>query len=141
MFSGYGNQTPVTSGGRAFVVVFALFGIPLCAVVLGGLGAKMYGLLVKFKKKEISKKHPKIEKNLKRCIIPVVGLSFLFFLPAGIFTAIEDWTYGESLYYCFVTLTTIGFGDFVPGTCCIYKLILSFDYIFLILTVKMLKPF
>jgi len=26
----------------------------------------------------------------------------------------EDWTLGSSIYFCFVTLTTIGFGDMVP---------------------------
>ena len=39
----------------------------------------------------------------------------MIFIPAGIFYATEDWTYGQSLYYCFVTLTTVGFGDFVPA--------------------------
>ena len=35
--------------------------------------------------------------------------------PALFFMNIEQWTYAESIYYCFVTLTTIGFGDFVAG--------------------------
>ena len=39
----------------------------------------------------------------------------MIFIPAGIFYATEDWTYGQSIYYCFVTLTTVGFGDFVPA--------------------------
>lgn len=29
--------------------------------------------------------------------------------------SVESWTYGESIYFCFVTLTTVGFGDFIPG--------------------------
>jgi voltage-gated potassium channel Kch len=28
----------------------------------------------------------------------------------------EDWTYFEALYFCIVTLTTVGYGDFSPTT-------------------------
>ena len=28
----------------------------------------------------------------------------------------EDWDYLIGSYFCFITLSTIGFGDFVPGT-------------------------
>lgn len=38
----------------------------------------------------------------------------LIFLPSCLFTYFEGWPYSISVYYSFVTLTTIGFGDFVP---------------------------
>lgn len=36
-------------------------------------------------------------------------------LPAAIFKHIEGWSALESLYFVVITLTTIGFGDFVAG--------------------------
>ena len=36
--AGYGNVSPVTTVGRVITVVYALFGIPLCLVVLASVG-------------------------------------------------------------------------------------------------------
>lgn len=36
-------------------------------------------------------------------------------LPAVIFKHIEEWSTLESIYFVVITLTTIGFGDFVAG--------------------------
>lgn len=38
----------------------------------------------------------------------------LIFLPSFLFTYFEGWPYSVSVYYSFVTLSTIGFGDFIP---------------------------
>eukprot|EP01065_Artemidia_motanka_P025527 TRINITY_DN3051_c0_g1_i1.p1 TRINITY_DN3051_c0_g1~~TRINITY_DN3051_c0_g1_i1.p1 ORF type:complete len:609 (+),score=105.11 TRINITY_DN3051_c0_g1_i1:52-1878(+) len=35
---------------------------------------------------------------------------------AGVFSFIEGWTFREGLWFCFVTMSTIGFGDYTPDT-------------------------
>lgn len=44
----------------------------------------------------------------------IPGIVIFLFLPSLIFSYFENWTYTVSLYYSFVTLTTMGFGDYVP---------------------------
>ncbi|XP_031626762.1 uncharacterized protein LOC116343030 isoform X2 [Contarinia nasturtii] len=46
------------------------------------------------------------------CVFLVIG-----YIIAGAFyfTQTEEWTFLDSAYFCFITLTTIGFGDFVPA--------------------------
>jgi len=48
-------------------------------------------------------------------LIGAVGAGLFIFIPSAIFDRVERWTYWESVYFCTITLITIGFGDFVPG--------------------------
>ena len=47
------------------------------------------------------------------CLVIIGGY---IFAGAVLFTLWEDWDYLTGSYFCFITLSTIGFGDIVPGT-------------------------
>uniref|UniRef100_A0A182MJ52 Potassium channel domain-containing protein n=1 Tax=Anopheles culicifacies TaxID=139723 RepID=A0A182MJ52_9DIPT len=45
----------------------------------------------------------------------IPGVFVFIFAPACVFTYFEHWPYDVSVYYSFVTLTTIGFGDYAAS--------------------------
>ncbi|XP_015713303.1 potassium channel subfamily K member 17 [Coturnix japonica] len=113
---GYGNLSPSTVSGRIFCIFFALFGIPLNLVLLNEIGQLML-LGVQRSAHHLEEMfHWKIKAALlmKTCAL-VTGLLLFLLLPPLLFSNKEGWTYEESFYYSFITLSTIGFGDYVIG--------------------------
>lgn len=43
------------------------------------------------------------------------GSALFFVMPMLVFMQHEGWSYAQAIYYCFITLSTIGFGDYVAG--------------------------
>uniref|UniRef100_W5LFX5 Potassium channel, subfamily K, member 17 n=1 Tax=Astyanax mexicanus TaxID=7994 RepID=W5LFX5_ASTMX len=110
----YGNMSPSTTPGQIFCVIFAIFGIPLNMVVLNRVGKYMLAIERKFCNFIATKTN--CQKFMR------VSIHFLFFLissvlyfmvPMLLFKQYEGWTYAQAIYYCFITLSTIGFGDYV----------------------------
>lgn len=62
---------------------------------------------------------PVKQKSKERIRVPIVVslliVSLYIFLGAVIFSKWENWPYLIGSYFCFITLSTIGFGDYVPG--------------------------
>lgn len=50
-------------------------------------------------------------------VVTLLIMTGYIFCGTLLFTMWEkDWNYVEGSYFCFITLSTIGFGDFVPGS-------------------------
>ncbi len=48
-------------------------------------------------------------------IVSITLMIFMLFTGGALYVTTESWTYIDSIYYCFVALATIGFGDLVPN--------------------------
>ncbi|XP_012055088.1 PREDICTED: open rectifier potassium channel protein 1 [Atta cephalotes] len=130
---GYGNLAPTNTLSRILMIFYALIGIPMNGILLTQLGEffshvfiKAYQKYKSYKQRQSSTDHP-CKKSISpetRKIMRLAVQIFLYltpgfivfiFFPAILFSFYEKWTYDESVYYAFVTLTTIGFGDLVAG--------------------------
>ncbi|KAL7888675.1 hypothetical protein AOLI_G00036490 [Acnodon oligacanthus] len=113
---GYGNVAPKTVGGRVFCILFGLCGIPLCFTWISELGT-FFGSRAKRLSQVLLHKGLRVKNVQFICttIFLLWGLLFHLLIPPFIFMAVEEWTYLEGLYFCFITLTTVGFGDYVAG--------------------------
>lgn len=127
---GYGNLAPTNMLGRILMIFYGVVGIPMNGILLTQLGEFFGHVFVKAHQKYKSYKHGRSDyypRKLTSFETRKVGLAaqifvyltpgfvmFIFF-PAFLFSHYEGWSYDEAVYYAFVTLTTIGFGDYVAG--------------------------
>uniref|UniRef100_A0A2P2I4Z0 Potassium channel subfamily K member 1-like n=1 Tax=Hirondellea gigas TaxID=1518452 RepID=A0A2P2I4Z0_9CRUS len=117
---GYGNVHPLSEEGKLFCIAYAIFGIPMTFMLLNALVDRLMlpstFLLQWLIARLHSIDHPLRIQVLHLCVVGVVSFLLFMLFPGLIFAEIEqDWTIFDSIYYCFISLTTIGLGDFIPG--------------------------
>ncbi|XP_075692175.1 potassium channel subfamily K member 6 [Rhinoderma darwinii] len=116
---GYGYTTPLTDSGKAFCIFYALVGVPFTMLVLSAAVQRLmstftyqpiryFQLHRGFDRKKVAMVH---------IVILALAVLILFLVvPSAIFSSIESsWTFLDAFYFCFISLCTIGLGDYVPG--------------------------
>ncbi|XP_067933102.1 potassium channel subfamily K member 16-like [Watersipora subatra] len=112
---GYGHLTISTTAGKVFTVLYSIVGIPIFVITSQQVGLHLCTLSKKLYKR--IEKRPCLKRRRRlMALLTNLSLGFTIFMlaPASIFCAVEGWAYADSLYFVFISLTTIGFGDFYP---------------------------
>nr|XP_028564038.1 potassium channel subfamily K member 16-like [Podarcis muralis] len=109
----YGNVSPQTKEGQIFCIIFALFGIPFCLICLNYIGFLVSRLFESCSRNVFGKGKKKTARYI--FVFVVVGILMFIILPSFLFQWMEGWTFYEAVYFTFITLSTIGFGDYLIG--------------------------
>ena len=122
---GLGNITPKTLGGRIFLFFYGTIGL---AAIISSVALARDLILDKISSflrnrvEERRKKGKGTLDNFETKLSTEINVAMVFvvlmvwFLGAVVFSSLEGWSYFESVYFCYTTLTTIGYGDVVPST-------------------------
>ncbi|XP_017867567.1 two pore potassium channel protein sup-9 isoform X2 [Drosophila mojavensis] len=112
---GYGHSTPTTRGGKLFTMCYAIVGIPLGLVMFQSIGERVNRLssfVIQAVRTSLRCKRTVASEVDLICVVTTLS-SLTIAGGAAAFSRFEGWSYFDSVYYCFITLTTIGFGDMV----------------------------
>lgn len=94
-------------------MIYALLGIPITWLMLTSLGRK----IVEHIGLALQNRECKPDNKLYNVMCLLVAMALAVFVMTviamvGMFA--ENWTFFEGIYFAFISLTTIGFGDYVP---------------------------
>ncbi|XP_062865067.1 potassium channel subfamily K member 1b isoform X2 [Trichomycterus rosablanca] len=116
--TGYGHTAPLSNGGKAFCIVYSVIGIPFTLLFLT---AAVQRIMVFSTRRPLAYVQARWGLSAPAAglghavLLAAAAVSCFFLVPAAVFSSQEDWNFLESFYFCFISLSTIGLGDYVPG--------------------------
>ncbi|XP_054445076.1 potassium channel subfamily K member 6 [Pteronotus mesoamericanus] len=144
---GYGYTTPLTDAGKAFSIAFALLGVPATMLLLTASAQHLSLLLTHAPLSWLSTHWGWDSRRAARwhlVVLLAIVVTICFLVPAAVFAHLEEaWSFLDAFYFCFISLSTIGLGDYVPGEApgqpyrALYKVLVT-GYLFLGLVIMVL---
>jgi potassium channel subfamily K len=143
---GYGNLSPTTAAGQIFTIFFAMYGVIILGVFIGIVGhsisqaqTRALRKLKKERQEEILETlfaedkrdrkecdeliregllsdHASLMDNIKEVVWAELPAILLVAAAALVLGIREGWTLVSTIYFCIMSATTTGFGDYSPTT-------------------------
>jgi len=114
---GYGHISPITFTGKLFTVIYSFIGIPIFSIIMCDAG-KVFTLFLKLQltKKKENRKDYTIDDEFNFPIKSALVILLIYSLVGAVtfYLLEEEWGLFGSLYFIFVTFSTVGLGDLVP---------------------------
>lgn len=129
-FTGFGVSAPSTVAGKIMLVFYGLFGCSAAILFFNLFLERVITLLTcillqcrKGTARQVQEKRgdpadgtkPKKPSVYQVSLILLVVVMLVACAAASLYSVMEGWTFLESLYFCFVAFSTVGFGDLVSG--------------------------
>lgn len=108
---GYGDITPVTSEGRAFMCLYSLVGIVLNGYTLTRMSVLVNRMASYFN--DLIDLPFFSEQYENVWLLSIVGCAHIAAYSIIVMHS-EAWDLDESIYFCWISFTTIGYGDYSP---------------------------
>ncbi|XP_060795956.1 potassium channel subfamily K member 1a [Neoarius graeffei] len=117
--TGYGHTVPLSDEGKAFCIFYSVVGIPFTLLFLTAVVQRIMVFSTRRPVAFIQRRwglSKSLVSGVHAFILATIMVCCFFLIPAVIFSVMEeDWNFLESFYFCFISLSTIGLGDYVPG--------------------------
>ncbi|KAM5242772.1 potassium channel subfamily K member 13 [Hipposideros larvatus] len=141
---GFGMTTPATVGGKTFLILYGLIGCASTILFFNLFLERLITVIAYIMKschqQQLRSQRALPQESLKNpgkreadglagwkpsvyyvMLILCVASVLVSCCASAMYTSIEGWSYFDSLYFCFVAFSTIGFGDLVSSQNAQYK--------------------
>ena len=121
IYLGYGHIAPITQYGKLFCILYTALGLPFTLVFISACVQRLMEPTIITLAWLMSGRVGRAMSPFGVRVIHFLILSCLFVLlfvivPTLIFSYIEgSWDLLDAFYFVFISLTTIGLGDYIPG--------------------------
>ncbi|KAF5271177.1 hypothetical protein FQR65_LT05321 [Abscondita terminalis] len=117
---GFGSLSPTTPFTRVFMIVYGIIGIPINGIVVITMGeyfgATFRKIYRRWKTEDEIRAYSTTGLILRVLGYSIPGFALLIIIPSAIIVFYEGWTFDRAIEFAFGTLTTIGTGQYIPGT-------------------------